>query len=282
MIKADKLHPIEIYPPIGMRSADRQAVDPTRPRAARSGSSATATRSSVYMTAVRSHFTPDIIRVKKGDHVHLHITNIEQAKDATHGFALDGYNINLSLEPGEHDDVDFVRRRARRVPVLLHRVLLGAAPGDGRLLAGRAREAPPRPRRSDRHARRLRLAACTLAACAGAAPRADRGAMAVARAGGVHPGGARRRAARPRRPAGPGTRCAWRRAATAGRSRSPPGSRCGGRARRRDRAARGRHGGHARPTGRRCSASRSTAAAGSSTARTPRSASRARAPASRA
>jgi nitrous-oxide reductase len=60
------------------------------------------------MTAIRSHFTPDIVRVKEGDTIHLHITNLEQAHDATHGFALDSYNINLSLEPGEHADVTFV------------------------------------------------------------------------------------------------------------------------------------------------------------------------------
>ena len=69
------------------------------------------------MTAVRSHFTPDLIRVQEGDHVHLHVTNLEQAQDATHGFALDGYNIDLSLEPGEHDDVDFVADRAGVFPM---------------------------------------------------------------------------------------------------------------------------------------------------------------------
>ncbi len=55
----------------------------------------------VYMTAMRSHFSPDIIRVKKGDHVMIHVTNIEQTPDATHGFAIPGYNIQASLDPGE-------------------------------------------------------------------------------------------------------------------------------------------------------------------------------------
>ena len=45
------------------------------------------------MTQVRSHFTPDTIRVKQGETVHLHITNLEQAKDATHGFGISSYNI---------------------------------------------------------------------------------------------------------------------------------------------------------------------------------------------
>jgi nitrous-oxide reductase len=39
------------------------------------------------MTAVRSHFTPEHVEIKKGDHVTWHITNVERAYDATHGFA---------------------------------------------------------------------------------------------------------------------------------------------------------------------------------------------------
>ena len=39
--------------------------------------------------------------LKKGDHVIWHITNVETAHDATHGFQLGGYNISLSIEPGE-------------------------------------------------------------------------------------------------------------------------------------------------------------------------------------
>ena len=33
--------------------------------------------------------------------------NLERAYDATHGFALSGYNINLSLEPGEAQTIEF-------------------------------------------------------------------------------------------------------------------------------------------------------------------------------
>ncbi|MBP6835393.1 MAG: cupredoxin domain-containing protein, partial [Deltaproteobacteria bacterium] len=71
----------------------------------------------IYMTAVRSHFTPDTLRVREGEHVHLHITNIEQARDATHGFAISEYNIALSLEPGEHANVDFVASHPGVFPV---------------------------------------------------------------------------------------------------------------------------------------------------------------------
>ena len=59
------------------------------------------------MTSVRSHLTPDRIEVKEGDHVVWHITNIETAHDATHGFQLDGHNISLSLEPGETASFEF-------------------------------------------------------------------------------------------------------------------------------------------------------------------------------
>jgi nitrous-oxide reductase len=62
----------------------------------------------VYMTAIRSHFKPDTIRVEEGKKVHLHVTNIEKSEDATHGFAVGSHNVSLSLEPGEHADVTFV------------------------------------------------------------------------------------------------------------------------------------------------------------------------------
>ena len=66
----------------------------------------------VYMTAMRSHFTPDIVRVKRGDHVMLHVTNIETAPDATHGFAIPSYNIQASLDPGETVTMEFTADRA--------------------------------------------------------------------------------------------------------------------------------------------------------------------------
>ena len=59
------------------------------------------------MTVVRSHYTPERVEINKGDHVIWHLTNIERTRDATHGFALSGYNINLSLEPGESQTIEF-------------------------------------------------------------------------------------------------------------------------------------------------------------------------------
>jgi len=107
MIKADKLKSIEVYTPIG--------IDPLTHKVAKNAVQAGQERIErradgvhVYMTAVRSHFTPDIVRVKEGEHVHLHLTNVEQAKDATHGFAIGSKNINVSIEPGEHADLHFI------------------------------------------------------------------------------------------------------------------------------------------------------------------------------
>jgi nitrous-oxide reductase len=54
----------------------------------------------VYGTVMRSHYTPDQVKVKQGDVVHFHWTNVESARDATHGFGLHGYNVNLSMDPG--------------------------------------------------------------------------------------------------------------------------------------------------------------------------------------
>lgn len=53
------------------------------------------------MTAMRSHYTPDVIEARQGDLLRLHITNIEQTPDATHGFAIPGYDVEASIDPGE-------------------------------------------------------------------------------------------------------------------------------------------------------------------------------------
>ena len=107
MIKADKLDPIDVYKPAGFDVVTNErsefAVKAKEERIERKPDGV-----HVYMTAVRSHFTPDIVRVKKGDTVHLHITNVEQAHDATHGFTIGSYNVHSSLEPGKHVDITFV------------------------------------------------------------------------------------------------------------------------------------------------------------------------------
>lgn len=57
----------------------------------------------VYMTAIRSHLTPDNIEgVKVGDDVYFHVTNLEQDWDVPHGFAVKGAtNAEILIMPGE-------------------------------------------------------------------------------------------------------------------------------------------------------------------------------------
>jgi len=107
IIKAERLKSWSVYPEIGWdpmtHSVSPNAVQAGQERIERNGNEV-----HIYMTAIRSHFTPENITVKKGDIVHWHITNIDRAKDATHGFGLPAYNVTLSLEPGEHADFTFV------------------------------------------------------------------------------------------------------------------------------------------------------------------------------
>ncbi|MCC7301778.1 MAG: Sec-dependent nitrous-oxide reductase [Bacteroidia bacterium] len=57
----------------------------------------------IYMTCIRSHFSPDNIEgIKVGDVVYWHITNLEQDWDIPHGFAVKGAgNSELLIMPGE-------------------------------------------------------------------------------------------------------------------------------------------------------------------------------------
>jgi nitrous-oxide reductase len=77
----------------------------------RSGSTVT-----VNGTVMRSHYTPDIVRVKEGDKVVFHWTNVETARDATHGFGVHGFNVNLSLDPGATETTEIVASKAGVYP----------------------------------------------------------------------------------------------------------------------------------------------------------------------
>jgi nitrous-oxide reductase len=106
IIRADRLHPWDVYPEIGWnpvtQAVDERAVAPGEEDITREGNT-------VYInqTAVRSHFTPERVEINVGEHVVWTITNIERARDATHGFALPYYGINLSIEPGESITFEF-------------------------------------------------------------------------------------------------------------------------------------------------------------------------------
>lgn len=57
----------------------------------------------VYMSTIRSHFSPDNIEgIKVGDIVYFHVTNLEQDFDVPHGIAMIGANTSeLLIMPGQ-------------------------------------------------------------------------------------------------------------------------------------------------------------------------------------
>jgi len=104
IIKADKVNAIEVY----------KKDDPTWPKnpnaiwsAEEAGIKRQGNTVEVSMISVRSFFAPDVIRANRGDKVIVHVTNIEQTRDELHGFAIDDYNINLVIDPGETKTVTF-------------------------------------------------------------------------------------------------------------------------------------------------------------------------------
>jgi nitrous-oxide reductase len=61
----------------------------------------------VFGTLIRSHITPEIIEVEKGDEVTINLTNLERAQDETHGFTISAMNVHASIEPGKTVSVKF-------------------------------------------------------------------------------------------------------------------------------------------------------------------------------
>jgi nitrous-oxide reductase len=115
MIKADKLKTIQAYVPAGTNpytdEKDPGAVASGEERIERNGN-----KVDVYMSVIRSHINPDFIEVNQGDEVTIHVTSLEQAYDQTHGFTIDMYNVNLSMEPGKYDEIKFTADRAGVFP----------------------------------------------------------------------------------------------------------------------------------------------------------------------
>jgi len=99
MMKADKLKTIKRF----KQKWFKHRVKPGKERVVRKGNQVT-----VYSSIIRSHYSPEIIEVKVGDEITWHLTNLERAQDETHGFTVDTYNINASLEPGETNTFKFI------------------------------------------------------------------------------------------------------------------------------------------------------------------------------
>jgi nitrous-oxide reductase len=102
MIKADKINPKEVYKKEELPPNPDAAWAPEDTSIKRSGNNV-----EIKMIAVRTFFSPDVIRVNQGDNVTIHLTNIEQTRDELHGFAIDNYNINIVADPGETKTVTF-------------------------------------------------------------------------------------------------------------------------------------------------------------------------------
>jgi nitrous-oxide reductase len=110
IISADKIKAQPIYPKDQNTRPDATWRE-TDARVEREGNTV-----HVYMTAIRTHFKPDVVEVNQGDTVIFHVTNIEQTQDETHGFAITLYNVDMQVDPGETKTVKIVADRAGVFP----------------------------------------------------------------------------------------------------------------------------------------------------------------------
>ena len=62
----------------------------------------------VTMNAGQFAFDPPVLRVNRGDRVLLNL----QATDVVHGFYLDGHGVDVRVEPGLAQRIEFVAERA--------------------------------------------------------------------------------------------------------------------------------------------------------------------------
>ena len=95
ILKADAIEPIEVYP----------KEESEHPHAIWSLGEGEVTHEPGKVTAkiaaVRSQFGPEKIRATVGDTLVQHVTNIEQTSDMIHGFAINGHDLNIIIDPGE-------------------------------------------------------------------------------------------------------------------------------------------------------------------------------------
>jgi nitrous-oxide reductase len=115
IISADKIRPITVYPLGADPSVMVNGGFATHPQAINVGEERIERRkegdtwvTEVWMTAIRSHFTPDIVKCVEGDLVRIYLSNVETTRDATHAFAISEFNIMVSIDPGETTTIEFV------------------------------------------------------------------------------------------------------------------------------------------------------------------------------
>jgi nitrous-oxide reductase len=113
-IRADRLQPAIRYQTGWDSRTDSKS--PYRCRAGREKTVREGNKVDVYGTLIRSHITPETIEVFEGDVVSIHLTNLERAQDETHGFAMYGHNVQLSIEPGKTVSATFTVEKAGVYP----------------------------------------------------------------------------------------------------------------------------------------------------------------------
>lgn len=105
IINTEKLNPLKLYP--AGTDPETMAKSPYAITAGQERIKRADGLVEVYMTVIRSHFTPDVIPVTVGDTVRVHLSSIEATENAAHGFAVAAYNIQATLDPGEAVTVEF-------------------------------------------------------------------------------------------------------------------------------------------------------------------------------
>jgi nitrous-oxide reductase len=117
MIKADKIKTIEVYEKD--ESNQKAVYKQEDARIERIGNEV-----HVYGIAMRSKFIfdakskrPDVIEVNQGDKVTIHLTNIDFDEDITHGFAINKYDLNFEVQPGQTNTITFTADKAGTFPL---------------------------------------------------------------------------------------------------------------------------------------------------------------------
>jgi nitrous-oxide reductase len=117
IIKADKIKTIEVYPKDESNKLATYKQD--QARIERNGNEV-----HVYGIAMRSKFIfdakakrPDVIEVNQGDKVFIHLTNTDFDEDITHGFAINSYNLNIEVQPGQTNTIEFTADKAGTFPL---------------------------------------------------------------------------------------------------------------------------------------------------------------------
>lgn len=117
IVKADKIHTINVYPrDPNNKDAVYKAEDT---KIVRKGNEV-----HVYGVALRSRFIfdskakrPDMIEVNQGDKVFIHLTNIDFDEDITHGFAINQYDLDMEVQPGQTNTLEFTADKAGTFPL---------------------------------------------------------------------------------------------------------------------------------------------------------------------